>query len=84
MLTILSKCAREARGQRVAVIIRIAIDIDLGFETPRRRMIWRDRMVARDFEYTSERKPRPWASRQAKEVRRLKSKGDPPALPGWQ
>jgi hypothetical protein len=32
-------------------------------------MIWRDRMVARVFEYAGERKPRPWASRQTREVR---------------
>jgi hypothetical protein len=81
MLTIRSKCAREALGQRVALIIRIAIDTELGIETPRRRMMWHDGMVARVFEYASERKPRPWAGRQAKEVRRLKHSDLPTLLP---
>lgn len=41
----------------------------MSIETPRGRMVWRDRMVARVFEYAGERKPRPWASRQTREVR---------------
>ena len=41
----------------------------MGIETPRGQMIWRDRMVARVFEYAGERKPRPWAGRQTRQVR---------------
>jgi hypothetical protein len=52
----------------------------LGIETPRRRIIWRDRMVARVFDYASERKPRPWASRRTKEVRLSKYSDLPTVL----
>jgi DNA invertase Pin-like site-specific DNA recombinase len=48
----------------------IALELTaMGVETPRRQTIWRDRMVARIFEYASERKPRPWAGRQPRLVR---------------
>jgi DNA invertase Pin-like site-specific DNA recombinase len=43
---------------------------EMHIETPRGRAIWRDRMVARLFEYAGERKPRPWSVRRTKELRR--------------
>jgi DNA invertase Pin-like site-specific DNA recombinase len=60
-------CELRDRGE---TIHGIALQLTaMGIETPRRRMIWRDRMVTRVFDYAGERKPRPWASRRTKEVR---------------
>jgi DNA invertase Pin-like site-specific DNA recombinase len=39
-------------------------------ETPGKRSVWRDRTVAKMFEYAGERKPRPRASRRTQAVRR--------------
>lgn len=60
----------------------IALELTaMGVETPGRRVIWRDRMVAKVFEYAGERKPRPWASRKTREFR-LSQRLDLPKL--WQ
>lgn len=60
-------CELRDRGE---TIHGIALQLTtMGMETPCRRMIWHDRMVARMFEYAGERKPRPWASRQTREAR---------------
>jgi|HubBroStandDraft_6_1064221.scaffolds.fasta_scaffold244841_2 DNA invertase Pin-like site-specific DNA recombinase len=70
-------CELRDRGE---TIHGIALQLTaMGIETPRRRMIWRDRMVARVFDYAGERKPRPWASRRTKEVR-LSKHSDLPTL----
>jgi DNA invertase Pin-like site-specific DNA recombinase len=60
-------CELRDRGE---TIHGIALQLTAtGIETPRGRMIWRDRMVARVFEYAGERKPKPWASRRTREDR---------------
>jgi DNA invertase Pin-like site-specific DNA recombinase len=60
-------CELRDRGE---TIHGIAFQLtSMGIRTPRNRVIWRDRMVARIFEYAGERKPRPWASRQTRGVR---------------
>jgi DNA invertase Pin-like site-specific DNA recombinase len=70
-------CELRDRGE---TIHGIALQLTaMSIETPRRRMIWRDRMVARVFEYAGERKPRPWASRRTREVR-LSNHLDVPTL----
>jgi DNA invertase Pin-like site-specific DNA recombinase len=70
-------CELRDRGE---TIHGIALQLTaMGIETPRRRMIWRDRMVARVFDYAGERKPRPWVSRRTKEVR-LSKHSDLPTL----
>jgi DNA invertase Pin-like site-specific DNA recombinase len=71
-------CELRDRGE---TIHGIALELTaMGIETPRKRMIWRDRTVARAFEYAGERKPRPWASRQTREVRVSKHMDLPTAL----
>jgi resolvase-like protein len=60
-------CELRDRGE---TIHGIALELSaMGIETPRRQMIWRDRMVARIFEYAGERKRRARASRRTREVR---------------
>jgi DNA invertase Pin-like site-specific DNA recombinase len=71
-------CQLRDRGE---TIHGIALQLTaMRIETPRNRSIWRDRMVAKVFEYAGERKPSPWASRRAREVRRLLH-SDLPTLP---
>ena len=60
-------CELRDRGETIhGIALRLTA---MRIETPRSRTIWRDRMVARIFEYAGERKPRRWASRQTREVR---------------
>ena len=60
-------CELRDRGETIhGIALRLTA---MRIETPRSRTIWRDRMVARIFEYAGERKPRRWASRQTGEVR---------------
>jgi DNA invertase Pin-like site-specific DNA recombinase len=60
-------CELRDRGE---TIHGIALQLTaMGIETPHRRTTWRDRMVAKIFEYAGERKPRPWASRRTRELR---------------
>ena len=60
-------CELRDRGETIhGIALQLTV---MGIETPRGRMIWRDRMVVRVFEYAGERKPRPWASRQTRQVR---------------
>jgi DNA invertase Pin-like site-specific DNA recombinase len=71
-------CELRDRGE---TIHGIALQLTaMGIETPRRRLVWRDRMVARVFEYAGERKPKPWASRRTREVR-LSNHLDLPTFP---
>jgi DNA invertase Pin-like site-specific DNA recombinase len=60
-------CQLRDRGE---TIHGIALQLmAMGIETPRRKLVWRDRTVARVFEYAGERKPKPWASRRTRDVR---------------
>jgi DNA invertase Pin-like site-specific DNA recombinase len=62
-------CELRDRGE---TIHGIALQLtEMHIETPHGRAIWRDRMVARLFEYAGERKPRPRLVRRTREVRRL-------------
>ena len=71
-------CELRDRGETVH---GIALQLtEMHIETPRGRAIWRDRMVARLFEYAGERKPKRWAVRRTKEVRRSMH-SDLPTLP---
>jgi DNA invertase Pin-like site-specific DNA recombinase len=71
-------CELRDRGE---TIHGIALQLTaMGIETPRRRLVWRDRMIARVFEYAGERKPKRWASRRTREVR-LSNHLDLPTLP---
>jgi DNA invertase Pin-like site-specific DNA recombinase len=61
-------CELRDRGETVH---GIALQLTaMGIETPRDRAVWRDRMVTRLFEYAGERRPKLWASRRTREVRR--------------
>ena len=61
-------CELRDRGETVH---GIALQLtEMRIETPRGRAVWRDRMVARLFEYAGEPKPKPRAVRRTKEVRR--------------
>jgi DNA invertase Pin-like site-specific DNA recombinase len=61
-------CELRDRGE---TIHGIALQLTaMRIETPHNCELWRDRMVARLFEYAGERKPRPWATRRTREVRR--------------
>jgi DNA invertase Pin-like site-specific DNA recombinase len=74
-------CELRDRGE---TIHGIALQLtEMHIETPRGCAVWRDRMVARLFEYAGERKPRPWAVRRTKEVRRSVHL-DLPTLPAGQ
>jgi DNA invertase Pin-like site-specific DNA recombinase len=74
-------CELRDRGE---TIHGIALQLtEMHIETPRGRAIWRDRMVTRLFEYAGERKPKPWAVRRTKEVRRSVHL-DLPTLPAGQ
>src|SRR3984885_1559464 len=71
-------CELRDRGE---TIHGIALQLTaMGIETPRRRLVWRDRMIARVFEYAGERKPKRWASRRTKDVT-LSNHLDLPRLP---
>jgi DNA invertase Pin-like site-specific DNA recombinase len=72
-------CELRDRGE---TIHGIALQLTaMGIETPRNRTTWRDRMVAKVFEYAGERKPRPWASRRTREARRSLHSDLPTLLP---
>jgi hypothetical protein len=71
-------CELRDRGE---TIHGIALQLTaMGIETPRRRLVWRPRTVARVFEYAGERKLKPRVRRRTREVR-LSNHLDLPTLP---
>jgi hypothetical protein len=71
-------CELRDRGE---TIHGIALQLtEMGIETPRKRLVWRDRMVARVFEYAGEQKPKSWVSRRPR-VLRLSNHLELPTLP---
>ncbi len=61
-------CELRDRGE---TIHGIALQLSaMGIPTPRKRRVWRDRMVSRMFEYAGERKPTPRATRRSTADRR--------------
>ena len=71
-------CELRDRGE---TIHGIALQLTaMGIKTPRGRIIWRDKMVAKLFEYAGERKPRPWASRHISKLRLSKHEDLPTFL----
>ncbi len=61
-------CELRDRGE---TIHGIALQLTaMGIPTPRKRRVWRDRMISRMFDYSGERKPTPRASRRSTADRR--------------
>ena len=71
-------CELRDRGETIQ---GIALQLTaMGIKTPRGRMIWRDKIVAKLFEYAGERKPSPWASRHISKLRLSKHEDLPTFL----